>query len=256
MISIVMSYYNRIGLLEHTLSTFTKSEHTDFEVIVVDDFSDIAHSLTHINNKFPTLNIKVIHMSSVVASKSYANPCVPYNVGFRNATGNKIIIQNPECCHEGDVIRYVENHLTDNNCLSFHCYASTAQQLEVLRNGGKIDCSNNPISYDGGCWYNHREHRPCAYHFTTAISRSNLAELNGFDERFANGRDYDDDEFVTRIKRKGLDIQFVEDPFVIHQYHGKSIRDKKKAKVTVSNKDLFASIQHETIIRANNSCGI
>ena len=63
MISIVMAYYNRLGLLRHTLKTFTESQEKDFEVIIVDDFSSADHNIDNINAEFPSLNIKVINMA-------------------------------------------------------------------------------------------------------------------------------------------------------------------------------------------------
>ena len=63
MISIVMSYYNRIDLLRYTLKTFTHSQEKDFEIVIVDDFSSTEHNIDNINLEFPTLNIKIIKMS-------------------------------------------------------------------------------------------------------------------------------------------------------------------------------------------------
>jgi len=251
MISLVMSYFNRLELLRHTLYRMTFSEYKKFEVIIVDDFSDLNNSLDTIHKQFPRLNIKVIKMSSVYSAKTYSNPCIPYNVGFSHASGSKIIIQNPECCHIGDVISYTADNLTDKNYLSFHCYASTQKDLPLLATNQPLSYSNGVQSYDGGCWYNHVEHRPVSYHFTTAITRTNLSKLNGFDERFAHGKNYDDNEFVTRINNMGLAIEYVQYPLVVHQWHGKSMKDKKASPPTTDNKALFEVVKKENSVKAN-----
>ena len=77
-------------------------------------------------------------------------------------------------------------------------------------------------------WYNHGIYRPCAFHFCSGITRKNLIELNGFDESYANGICYDDNEFLYRINLKGLKIIFENDFKSIHQYHEKVnyIKDK------------------------------
>ena len=43
--------------------------------------------------------------------------------------------------------------------------------------------------------------------------------MGGFDERYAKGIAFDDNEILLRIKRKGLTINIVDDPFVVHQHH-------------------------------------
>ena len=220
MISIVMAYVNRKPLLDFTLKTMTQSDNWDFEVIVVDDFSDPDQDPTVFIDKYPELNINVIKMSDITETKDYFNPCVPYNVGFSAIKGDKVIIQNPECCHMGDVVSYVEENLTDDTYLSFHCYASTPDDLRLLNLGQSINYLNNKVSA-GGCWYNHEVHRPESFHFTTAMTRSSLSKLNGFDERFAQGRAYDDAEFVRRAVAL-LEVKYVSEPHVIHQYHPKT----------------------------------
>lgn len=220
MISIVMAYYNRLIQLEFTLQTLTKSLHKNFEVVIVDDYSNKENSLNHIQDKFPTLQINLLEMEKISKVKNYVGPSIPYNVGFRHSKGSSIIIQNPECCHMGDIVSYVEKNLTDENYLSFHCFATGKRELDSLHSTGVF-----AIDKSKGRWYNHKIHRPASYHFTTAITRKNLADLNGFDERYAIGLNYDDDEFIERIKLKGLDIKFVDSPMVLHQYHGKGFNN-------------------------------
>jgi len=113
MISIVMAFHNRLPLLEYTLSTFNKSSNKDFEVVIVDDYSSQEHSLDNIKNKYSNININIINMRDIYKEKIYYNPCIPFNVGFRKSKGDCIIIQNPECCHVGDVISHVEHNLTN-----------------------------------------------------------------------------------------------------------------------------------------------
>ncbi|WP_435523778.1 glycosyltransferase family 2 protein [Chryseobacterium indoltheticum] len=43
--------------------------------------------------------------------------------------------------------------------------------------------------------------------------------MGGFDERFAKGIAFDDNEFLYRVNLKGLEVQIVEDPIVLHQNH-------------------------------------
>lgn len=246
-----MAYYNRLDLLRHSLKTFASSSVTDFEVVVVDDFSDPNHSPIILKKEFPLINLKIINMAEIVSDKYYCNPCVPFNEGFRQSCGDMIIIQNPECCHYGDVLEYVVNNLTDDNYLCFNCFASSHKQLTELHEQGTIEVNNaQEINPGGNCWYVHSQHRPIAWHFTSAISRHNLKQLNGFDERLAFGRCSDDVEFLYRVNHLDLNIQFIESPFVIHQWHPRdaaTIDDNR-----LQNTILSFEIKQSGIVRANN----
>lgn len=254
MISIVTAYYNRIHHLRFTLNSILKTTDTNFEVVIVDDFSDTAHQLDSIPSEFPTINFKIIKMADIIGpTKTYYNPCVPFNVGFSYCSGDKIILQNPECCHIGDVIAYTRANLTDNNYLTFHCYATDSADTARLHLGDTIvpnatGHGKKKMSW----WYNHIEHRSKGYHFTAAITRANLVKLNGFDERFANGYEYDDDELLVRIKNLKLPITFVAEPYVIHQYHDKLINPNNPP-ISVNNKSLFYSINESGHIRAEHN---
>ncbi len=251
-----MAYYNRLPQLRHTLSTISNSSTKDIEIIIVDDFSDQENNLRNIRLEFPNLDIKVLEMRELYKTKTYCNPCVPYNMGFRKSIGDKIIIQNPECCHIGDIITYVNNNLSNDDYFTFHCWALGKSETDRLQQNlpisiGKVEGKSK--------WYNHKTERPVALHFTSAITRKNLIDLNGFDERFSQGFNYDDNEFVERIKNKGLTIKFVEDPLVIHQYHRKSYGHPENPPPTVDNNLLYQETVSSKLIRANNReniCGI
>ena len=104
MISIVTAYFNRKKLFTKTLESFEKSNCKNFEVIAVDDGSHEEERLEDLMVKFPFL--KVIRLEK--KDRWYVNPCIPFNIGFKNAIGDKIIIQNPECFHSDDIISYVD----------------------------------------------------------------------------------------------------------------------------------------------------
>jgi GT2 family glycosyltransferase len=256
MISIVMSYFNRLDQLRYTLKTISQSQVKDFEVVIAEDFCDPKERLDNIKKEFPHLDINVIRMSDTRPDKDYCNPCVPYNAAFRASRGDVIIIQNPECCHMGDVLQYTLNNLTSENYLTFHCYAATKAETRVMHSGEPLPMFTEKKSR----WYNHTVERPYAYHFTTAITRENLVKLNGFDERFAHGQNMDDVELIYRVKALGLELTFVEDPWVVHQYHRKTYNNPHNPPVTVDNRALWAELKENLQVHVSNNgndiCGI
>lgn len=188
--AIVMTAYNRDELLRRTLESFQQYLAKDYFTVI---------------DKDPD-------------PKDYFNSGIAYNRAFLKALEQDpdiVIIQNAECYHAGDIIGYAEKHLTDKNYISFGCYSLPKDSLipPPIR-------WNEGASYDGqSAWYNHPVYRPVGYHFCAAITASNLRKLNGFDERFKDGKDYEDNYFLHQVRKLGLQIEITADPFVYHQWH-------------------------------------
>jgi GT2 family glycosyltransferase len=224
MISIVTAYYNRKELLRKTLLSISKFDFPEpVEFIAVDDGSIEEERIEDLALEFTFL--KVVRIDK--KKKWYNNSCIPFNEGFRNAKGDKIIIQNPECYHFDNVIDYASKNLFENNYLSFSCFALDKQTTDSYSIYPKeiIDSliTNPPLDKnktDDNIWYNHSKYRPEAFHFCVALTKKDLDKLQGFDELFSLGIAFDDNEFVRRIK-KTLNIQFIDEILVLHQNHYK-----------------------------------
>lgn len=253
-VSIVMAYYNRRKLLMNTLKSIQMSKEKDnVEIIIVDDASDDKQNIDDINKLF-NLDIKIIKIKK--GEKWWMNPCIPYNIGFKYVSNDIVIIQNPECLHFGDIVRTVVNNIEENKYLNFACYSIDSNKTELISKIGNNNINNQigkiitpmnnkSVSKDGEtAWYNHSVYRPHMLHFCSAIMKKDLDDLGGFDERFANGIAYDDNEFLLRIKRKGMNINIIDSPFVIHQFHGVTQYGMKQEFVR-KNAMLYQSILNE-----------
>jgi len=206
LISIVTAYYNRKKQFINTLDSIKNSSIKDIEVIVVDDGSDTRHRLEDLLTDYPFL--KIIRRAK--SDKWNKNPCIPFNIGIQEAQGDIIMLQNPECKHYTDVLSHALNNVNNSNYISYCTYALT--QGETFK--------DEPIYFDTERWYNHHEIRPTYYHFCSAITKANMDKVNGFDERYAMGFDYDDNELVTRLHRLGLNMIITgPETMVLHQYH-------------------------------------
>lgn len=248
MISVVTAYYNRKKLFTRTLkSMLPYYGKIDFEVIVVDDGSDEAERLEDLQTDYPFL--RVIRLEK--QNKWYKNPCIPFNFGFEAVKGDKIIIQNPECYHFGAILAYVDAHLKENEYLSFGCFSmdklntdDDALFFDEKNIAKLIENNNRSFTTDGDLgWYNHSKFRPEAFHFCAAIMSTDLFDLGGFDERYAKGVGYDDDELIWRIKNKKMQIKFIDDQIVLHQNHYVAPDDLVEA-----NKRRFESYKRNKLI--------
>ena len=213
-----MSYYNRRKLLIRTLKSITRSAYTDYEVIIVDDASD--ERIEDLEEDFPFLQVIRVEKKD----KWYIS-CMPFNRAIAKASGDIVLMQNPECLHVHDVLSYVAGNITDANYISMSVYSlneiltKTLSSRDNLIGYFKTLPQQRVKGYIG--WYNHSKYNETYYHFCAALTRKNMDELGGFDERFAAGVGFEDDDLVNRITRMGLDKIIADDISVIHQWHPK-----------------------------------
>ena len=209
-ISIVMAYHDRRVQLIKTLESIRY--YGDPEIIVVDDAS---------TERIDDLDVKVVRINP--EEKWWINGgSIQFNIGFAHATKDIIIMQNPECIHVGNILEYIKT-LKRNQVFSFAAYSLDVHleydkyNSQMLKEYIMSQPQRIQVAHHG--WYNHSIHRPEAFHFCNAIYRKDLEMIGGFDERFANGIGFDDNDLVRRIKKAGIKIQIIDDPFVIHQKH-------------------------------------
>lgn len=280
-ISIVMGYINRIEQLNVTIQTIIKSNHTNFEIIIVNDGTE---NLNFLIEKYNKCDIKIIDNSD----KDYINPCQSYNLGIEKSTGEIIILQNPECCHIGDVLTATNVLLKYNDYLAFSCYyLDDYTKNDVLKKilfENELDNNDNnfwnskkiknllkftidyntdsvlPLKYNG--WASHHYFNPNYLHFCTAIYKKDLLTVGKFSSEYKDGICFDDDDLVRKIITNRLNRYYFYIPrfpdfypmlgefstFVIHQHHDRfqysdpNIMDKWSI-----NKNLFINNNKEFI---------
>jgi glycosyltransferase involved in cell wall biosynthesis len=268
MISIVVAYYNRLPQTLITLDGFQKNytNKYNFEVIIVDDNSNAENDLTEVIKKY-SFKINLIKISAEEKGER-VNPCVPYNIGFKNAIGDIVIIQNPECYHVGNILGYVLDKLNFNDYITFSCFSTGSSELnnELINSKNIIKKINdadflNRNSTNGIRninWYNHPTINKTDFHFCSAIYKENLNIIDGFSDEFKNGYCFDDDDLLLSIKEiLKLNIITInpDNYLVIHQYHTRSDSygiestndDNIIKKKWLKNKELFENKKNHYI---------
>jgi glycosyltransferase involved in cell wall biosynthesis len=230
-ISVIMPHFNRLKLLETTLRSIieqTKFPRSEYEIVIVDDGSDVDQ----VPKASDYLGINVKIGKFLKEEKKWNCPCVPFNRAFELSKGERVILQSPECLHVGDILTHAYENVKVGMYYSYGAYQCSQEQnsklaaLKVMTKEKIVEVlqpiRNEGHGHDYDCeWYNHSKYRPVGYHFCSAISRYDMVELGGFDDRFRYGIGYDDDEFLFRIKQKGMEVSIMDDPFVVHQQHNK-----------------------------------
>ena len=231
-ISVVMAYYNRKHQTLVTLDGFEElyAKKYNFEVIIVDDNSDLNNTLEQDIKKYSfSINLIVI---SKEKKGDRVNPGIAYNRGFEQAKGEIIIIQNPECFHIDNIFEDCLKNLSFNQMISYSCYGMNSfidnnliknkeSLIDIIYKQNILGGADKTCEVNVGGWLNDKNINPTYYHYCTAIFKKNLNTLGGFSVDFRNGFCYDDDEFVRRAYYQKLDL-VISDKLVIHQFHESS----------------------------------
>jgi GT2 family glycosyltransferase len=233
-ISIAMAYRDRKRQLVRTLrSIATSAMAREVEVVVADDASRPEQQLDDLVEACP-YPLRVIRLEP--EKRWWVNPCVPFNRAIAACSGELLIVQNPECFHLGDVLADAVARAGSQDYVAYGCYSLDRPTTEALGatddvpSGGdrafvervrqQVFLRPHAMGGEGQLgWYNHSRFRPVAFHFCAAIRRTRMEDLGGFDERFAEGVGFDDDELLARVRRLGLHVAIVDDPCVLHQWH-------------------------------------
>lgn len=246
-IAITTAYYNRRKIFLTTLNSIKNSKFVNnTNIIVVDDGSDENERLDDIKQ------IQLIRINK--NDKRWINPCIPFNIAFSKIEKDTdiVILQNPECFHNGDILDFAVNNITDNNYISFACYSLSKLNTEkLMKNETMIMSSQNGRE---SMWFNHSTKNPTGYHFCAAITYKNLCKLQGFNEEFGSGLCYDDNEILHRIK-SFLDVKIIDIPNVFHMYHYSVVDDAfndNQQKAFERNQKLLENYKDKKEIILNN----
>lgn len=275
-ISIVMTACDRSVQTYHTLKTISRSKYKNVQIVLVDDSQKDPINVEHL--KTFDLHIELIN----IKNKCWINPCVNYNIGFLYAKGQKIIIQNAEVCHIGDVLSHIYDNLKDDQYMVFNVFSldrpdvnNILYSIDSLSNFEKSNLLNalikvpsNSYINTNGRWYHHGIIRQLYYNFLCAITRNTLDLIGGFDIDYSFGMEYDDVALVFILPIFGIKIINAPEHLIgIHQWHtqtavgsfsgkfhnrpiyiGKSnyfVKNKKYVQFTEYNKDEYNKIINE-----------
>lgn len=200
-VSICMAAYKRAPLLRITLESIRRQDADDVEIVVCEDGDDGGWTRS-VCEKFGAKYFQRKRRPD----QPYSNPAIPTNIAIRQATGELLILQNPECRHAADDVieKLTAPHRSDRRLAVF----ATVEALQ--ENGSHWQ------------WYCHPLFRRAPYFFCGSVLRENVIEAGGFDEDFGRGTGgygFDDDFFSLCLAKRGVLFQFRDDIPVKHQWH-------------------------------------
>lgn len=217
--SILMPYYDRIKQFESTLESYRHhyGGRKDWELIVVQDPKERPDTTVKLLGKF--YDLPAILMAG---QGNGNNPAVLYNQGAEWARGKVIVLTSPEIFHVSNVLSRLDEMSFQGSYFACSCAAAVDWSVEK-RNGGFPRLVWTPDK-----WYQHGKYRPAYYHFCTALLREDWKRVGGFDEEYAKGVGYDDNDFRNRVLRAGLRPLPLDDVLTIHLPHGKPAAKRRE----------------------------
>lgn len=236
-ISIIMTASNRSIQTYFTLKTIQNSSYKSIHIIIVDD-SDTDPIKKEELDKYP-FYIDFININK--QNKNWINPVVNYNIGFQYIKGSKVIIQNAEVCHIGDVLAYMGTQMISDNY--YVCDVRASKSLYT--NNSIYENSTNTIDiYKSnelfGIWYQGNE-RLLNYHFLSGMTIDTFDKIKNFSYDYTMGISYDDDDFLLKIVANNIRIKnlfYYEYNFGgIHLWHNSNIKILRKK--IENNKSIF-----------------
>jgi len=200
-ISIVWPYWQRgAAMLRGLASMLDHYSNEDVEIVVVDDGSPVdsaAEALARViipmrMDGGPCLRMSLMQLP---VRQEPLNPCVPINRGVAAATGEFIVLTNPETTHRVPVFQEMRRTIER---LGLKTYVHAA-----------VWCP------ESSSWHTHSSLQN-AYHFLGMMHRSLWDAIGGFCEEFRPGYCFDDPDFLQLALQAGAKIVWRDDLVADH----------------------------------------
>lgn len=228
-LSVIIPYINCKEILYHSLSSYSKSKNiNNCEFIIIDDCNDEKNKIHEIKKDFPKLNIRLIEIEA--SDKDWNSNTFCLNLGIKLSIYDIIVIANPESFPIGDVLTDIIDNIKENQYLVYGCYsvneiitkkilATNVNQKTDIISMLPLNTEVKLLKEGTNAWYQHSHHRSVKYPFFAAIYKKDIERIGGFNDIYAAGIGYSDNELVYKIEHSGIVIIQKDDPFVLNLYN-------------------------------------
>lgn len=212
--SFIMPYIDRGGPLYNTLLSFDYhyGKRRDYEVVIVEDLKNSLDDKLHRELLEVVKRFEQIYIVLLTSRRECLNPAPAFNFGVSRSLGKYIILTNPECMHTKDILSEMDAIFNNDEWVYVIC---GCRESDVIRQGDHY----TKLAYVEGQWFVHTKYNNRRLHFCSALHRETYLKVGGFDEEYARGIGYDDDDFRNTMWAAGVKFVDRDDLLIYHQRH-------------------------------------
>lgn len=220
--SIIFPYFYRPSLRQ-TLSSLAHFYHdrNDYEVIVIEDYKNLKDDFQHNILRKILLDFRSVMPIQYLSyiEKEIYNPTPLFNMGVKASKGQYLVLTNPECLHTTDILRGLDEEFEKDTNEYVVCGCLSVAPKYSFDDGKIMIDLNEDFDHSKDFWYQHSAYLNRLLHFCSAISKDTFLKIGGFDEEYAKGIAYDDDDFRETVLKNGVKIVPRDDLVVYHIQH-------------------------------------
>lgn len=190
-----MPYWRRQDVLLRNLHRY-RELYGNIEIVVVDDGSPE-----------PAIVDSQTTLVRLPLKDHALNPCVPFNVGVKVATGDIIVLTNPEIIHREYIIDRMAMALdgAHDRYVAAACWNETSKTWYCHSQGPTAEQMGRALIPQGA-----------GLHFCAMLTRDLYEEVGGFTEGYRNGQGYEDNDFLWKLHYAGAVFHIADDCITDH----------------------------------------
>jgi len=203
--SIVIPVYNRPDEIDELLDSLTRQTyHKDFEIIVIEDGSDLS-SEDRIEKYQDKLDIKYYY-------KENSGPGLSRNFGMQKATGNYFIILDSDCLLPKQYLTEISDALTDNFTDAFGGPDASHSSFTIIQKA--INYAMTSVLTTGGI----RGKKSTLNKFQPRSFNMGLSQVAFHKTKgFGNQHFGEDIDLTFRLWKNGFETQLIDKAYVYHK---------------------------------------
>ena len=222
-VSILMTTFNRNELLRVGLTSISRQNYPDAEILVLNDGTGDMDETLDICNDFGAKHIPT-HMSKD-SELHWRVPGFALNIGARLSSGEVLILTCAEMWHV-------------NNCIEILASVVDSDHFKMAIPMGRDDREGKYlVNLDSEEVWDEVNPLKTTLPFLMAVWRDHYFAIGGYDEDFI-GQSFDDDDFVDRMQQLGCTFQQT-DARCVHLFHPRYCYDKRSMGRLQYNKQLY-----------------
>ena len=216
-LSIVMGCYRREVQLHRALWTIARQPESEQAEVVLIDNNDERDAVLRLVRQWSDNGLTFQYVHRPNPGGAWVNPCLAWNLGLQLARAPKLILTGPDIIHIGNTLKSLTDPLdqgVDRAVLAsvYDLSQEVSDGMEERNWQQWIELSFTELkeicALDLSEWWKVRCHpflRRAGLFFLGSVLTETARAVGGFDEDYQYGIGFDDDDFIRRLRLRGVE---------------------------------------------------